>query len=134
MRSSRETRAFILLLLVTFVWAGLMPTGKVALRSVPPLTIAALRMTLGSVLLRLYLQRHGTSAVPWSPRLVGSFLFLGFVGYFVGVGCSYYGLRQTTATNAALLNAACKRQDSPFNRLRPTGRNPLGPLKHQRLD
>lgn len=106
MRSSRETRAFVLLLLVTFVWAGLMPTGKVALQSVPPLTIAAIRMTLGSVLLRLYMQRHGTSTVPWSPRLVGSFLFLGFVGYFIGVGCSYYGLRQTTATNAALLNAA----------------------------
>jgi drug/metabolite transporter (DMT)-like permease len=105
MQSSRETRAFVLLTLVTLVWAGLMPTGKVALHSVPPLTIGAIRMTLGSLLLRLYLRREA-STVSWSLPLVGSFLFLGFVGYLVGVGCSYYGLRQTTVTNASLLNAA----------------------------
>ena len=44
--------------------------------------------------------------VNWTPRLVGSFLFLGFTGYLLAVGGSYQGLRLTTATNAALLNAA----------------------------
>jgi len=105
MHSSRETRAFVLLTLVTMVWAGLMPTGKVALHSVPPMTIGAIRMTLGSLLLFLYLRREAAK-VAWSPHLVGSFLFLGFAGYLIGVGCSYYGLRQTTVTNASLLNAA----------------------------
>ncbi len=93
-------------MLVTLVWAGLFPTGKVALRSVPPLTIAAIRMIAGSALLFLYLRRDPAAQVPWSPRLVASLLFLGFTGYFIGVGCSYLGLRLTTATNAALLNAA----------------------------
>jgi drug/metabolite transporter (DMT)-like permease len=88
------------------VWAGLMPTGKVALRSVPPLTIAAIRMTLGSILLFLYLRRDGGHPKVWSLKLVGSFLFLGFAGYVLSMGCSYYGLQRTTATNAALLNAA----------------------------
>ncbi|MBI3302598.1 MAG: DMT family transporter [Deltaproteobacteria bacterium] len=106
MRSSRETRAFVLLTLVTLVWAGLLPTGKVALRSVPPLTIAAIRMTIGSLLLRIYLRRDPFGKVAWSPRLVGSVLFLGFTGYFVSTGGSYYGLRQTTVTNAALLSTA----------------------------
>ncbi|MCS6927072.1 MAG: DMT family transporter, partial [Candidatus Binatia bacterium] len=91
---------------MTFVWAGLFPTGKVALRSVPPLTIAAIRMIAGSALLFLYLRHHHATHVPWSPPLIASFFFLGFTGYFVGVGCSYLGLRLTTATNAALLNAA----------------------------
>ena len=106
MQPSRETRAFVLLTLVTIVWAGLMPTGKVALRSVPPLTIAAIRMVIGSLLLRIYLRRDPFGKVAWSPQLVGSFLFLGFTGYFVSTGGSYYGLRQTTVTNAALLGAA----------------------------
>jgi drug/metabolite transporter (DMT)-like permease len=106
MRSPRETRAFVLLTLVTLVWAGLFPTGKIALRSVPPLTIAAIRMTLGSLMLYFYLRRDTLSLVVWSPQLVGTFLFLGFTGYFLSTGGSYYGLRQTTVTNASLLNAA----------------------------
>jgi drug/metabolite transporter (DMT)-like permease len=38
--------------------------------------------------------------------LIGTFALLGLAGYVVGLGCSYYGLRLTTVTNAALLNAA----------------------------
>ena len=94
------------LTLVTFVWAGLMPTGKIALQSVPPLTIGAIRLTIGSCLLRLYMGRNPAHQVQWSPSLIASFALLGFVGYLVGLGCSYYGLRLTTVTNAALLNAA----------------------------
>ena len=106
MSTSRETRAFLLLTLVTFVWAGLMPTGKIALQGVPPLTIGAIRLTLGTILLRLYMGRSPAHRVQWNAYLVGSFLLLGATGYLVGVGCSYYGLRLTTVTNAALLNAA----------------------------
>lgn len=106
MQKSRETRAFLLLTLVTFVWAGLMPTGKIALQSVPPLTIGAIRLTLGTCLLRWYMGRNPAHQVQWNSSLVGSFLLLGAAGYLVGVGCSYYGLQFTTVTNAALLNAA----------------------------
>jgi drug/metabolite transporter (DMT)-like permease len=105
MQVSRETRAFLLLTLVTMVWAGLMPTGKIALRGVPPMTIAAIRMVIGSSLLSLYLRRD-SRPIPWSPRLVAGILALGFCGYMVSTGGSYYGLRLTTVTNAALLNAA----------------------------
>ncbi|MBI3246726.1 MAG: DMT family transporter [Deltaproteobacteria bacterium] len=105
MHISRETRAFLLLTLVTMVWAGLMPTGKIALRGVPPLTIAAIRLVIGSLLLSILLYRE-SRPVPWSPKLVGTLLVLGFVGYCGSMGCTYYGLRLTTVTNAALLNAA----------------------------
>src|SRR5260221_3539261 len=105
MQVSRETRAFLLLTLVTMVWAGLMPTGKIALRGVPPMTIAAIRMVIGSSLLSLYLRRD-SRPIPWSPRLAAGILALGFCGYMVSTGGSYYGLRLTTVTNAALLNAA----------------------------
>lgn len=103
---TRETRAFVLLILVTMIWAGLLPTGKIALRGIPPLTIAAIRMVIGSTFLFLYARRDPVNKVPWTPRLVVTFVILGFFGYFVSVGCTYYGLRQTTVTNAALLNAA----------------------------
>lgn len=106
MQSSRETRAFILLVLVTMVWAGLLPTGKIALRGVPPLTIAAIRMVIGSTFLFLYARRDPVNNVSWNPRLVAIFVVLGFVGYFGSVGCTYYGLQRTTVTNAALINAA----------------------------
>jgi len=105
MHTSRETRAFLLLTLVTMVWAGLMPTGKIALQGVPPLTIAAIRLVIGSLLLFFFLRRE-SRPIPWSPRLIGSLLLLGFVGYCGSVGATYYGLRLTTATNAALLSAA----------------------------
>jgi drug/metabolite transporter (DMT)-like permease len=70
------------------------------------LTIAAIRMVIGSLLLFFSLRRNQSGETPWSPQLIGSFLFLGFTGYFASTGGSYYGLRQTTVTNAALLNAA----------------------------
>ena len=109
MALSPQRRALLLMILTALVWAGLFPTGKVALRSIPPFTFAAIRLTIGAALLFLYLQRKNETEetpVNWTPRLVGSFLFLGFTGYLLSVGGSYQGLRLTTATNAALLNAA----------------------------
>ena len=106
MAVSPQRRALLLMILTALVWAGLFPTGKVALRSIPPFTFAAIRLTIGAALLFLYLQRKNEIPVNWTPRLVGSFLFLGFTGYLLSVGGSYQGLRLTTATNAALLNAA----------------------------
>ena len=109
MALSPQRHALLLMILTTLVWAGLFPTGKVALRSIPPFPFAAIRLTIGAALLFLYLQRQNDAQemlVNWTPRLVGSFLFLGFTGYLLAVGGSYQGLRLTTATNAALLNAA----------------------------
>ena len=104
-----ERRALLLMFLTALVWAGLFPTGKVALRTMPPFTFAAIRLIVGAVLLFVYLQRRTGSKeqpVSWTPRLIGSFCFLGFTGYILSVGGSYQGLRLTTATSAALLNAA----------------------------
>ena len=109
MAMSPQRRALVLMILTALVWAGLFPTGKVALRSIPPFPFAAIRLSIGATLLFLYLRRKNDAAempVHWTPRLVGSFLFLGFTGYLLAVGGSYQGLRLTTATNAALLNAA----------------------------
>lgn len=109
MAMSSQRRALVLMILTALVWAGLFPTGKVALRSIPPFPFAAIRLTIGAALLFLYLHRKNDAQempVNWTPRLVGSFLFLGFTGYLLSVGGSYQGLRLTTATNAALLNAA----------------------------
>ncbi len=109
MAMSPQRRALVLMILTALVWAGLFPTGKVALRSIPPFPFAAIRLSIGATLLFLYLRRKDDAQempINWTPRLVGSFLFLGFTGYLLSVGGSYQGLRLTTATNAALLNAA----------------------------
>ncbi len=109
MSLSPQRRALLLMLLTALVWAGLFPTGKVALRTIPPFTFAAIRLIVGAILLFVYLQRRTGSteeSLSWTPRLIASFCFLGFTGYMLSVGGSYQGLRLTTATSAALLNAA----------------------------
>ena len=109
MFTSKEKRAFAIMSCVTLVWAGLFPTGKIALQSIPPFTFSATRLVIGSLLLYGYMRRKHSSAtthIPWTPQLIGSFLILGFCGYLISVSGSYLGLRLTTATNAALLNAA----------------------------
>lgn len=92
---------------VTIVWSGLFPTGKIALQSIPPFTFSATRLVIGSLLLygcMRYMRTAADTRLDWNPRLVGSFLVLGFCGYLISVSGSYFGLRLTTATNAALLN------------------------------
>ena len=105
----QEKRAFAIMAGVTMVWSGLFPTGKIALQSIPPFTFSATRLVIGSLLLYVYMRFKKTEAdvsINWTPQLVGSFLILGFCGYLISVSGSYFGLRLTTATNAALLNTA----------------------------
>ncbi len=109
MAMSPHRPALLPVILTTLVWAGRFPTGKIALRGTPP----------------FYVCRHAPGhwpGVPFysisstrarrkrdrqlAPRPVGRFLLLGFTGSPLSVGGSYQGLRLTTATNAALLNAA----------------------------
>ncbi len=109
MSTSQEKRAFVLMGCVAVIWAGLFPTGKIALQSIPPFTFSATRLVIGSLLLYGYMhykRTHAATHITWTPRLIGSFLILGFCGYLISVSGSYHGLRLTTATNAALLNAA----------------------------
>ena len=109
MSTPTEKRAFAIMTCVTVVWSGLFPTGKIALQSIPPFTFSATRLVIGSLLLYSYMRFTSTDAntrINWTPRLVSSFLFLGFCGYLISVSGSYLGLRLTTATNAALLNTA----------------------------
>jgi drug/metabolite transporter (DMT)-like permease len=109
MATPTEKRAFTIMACVTMVWSGLFPTGKIALQSIPPFTFSATRLVIGSLLLYGYMRFISTDVdtrVNWNPRLVGSFLILGFCGYLISVSGSYFGLRLTTATNAALLNTA----------------------------
>ena len=78
MALSPQRRALLLMILTTLVWAGLFPTGKVALRSIPPFPFAAIRLTIGAALLFLYLQRQNDAQempVNWTPRAWSAVFF-----------------------------------------------------------
>ena len=55
MATSKEKRAFVLMGCVTLIWAGLFPTGKIALQSIPPFTFSATRLVYRlALIIRLY--------------------------------------------------------------------------------
>lgn len=103
----RRATTYLLLLLVVLVWASYPALAKVALRDMPPFTLAALRCTLASALLVLLLlrERGERNLPPLRPEL-GGLVFLGLAGITCSTAIYYLAVALTTASNAAILTAA----------------------------
>lgn len=104
-RDLREHEAYVLLLLVSFIWAGNFWAGKSALAVVGPITLTALRASLASAFLLWYVRlSHPT----WPVVAAGDvrvFVVLALTGLVGSTTLWYYGLRSTLAVNAAILGA-----------------------------
>jgi drug/metabolite transporter (DMT)-like permease len=105
-----HSRGLILLVVTNIIWGTTYVVAKVALETVPPALLAALRFTLATSLLWAILlwqarsRRHEPSpfvAVQGNDRwrLVG----LGLCGVGLGYLLAYWGVSLTTATDAALM-------------------------------
>jgi drug/metabolite transporter (DMT)-like permease len=98
--------AYLLLLLVTFIWAGNFPAGKIALGAVGPMTLIALRTVIGAILLTA-LGRNSTpnwgAALREEPR---STIILSLTGVVASGLLFYFGLKLTTASNAGIISAS----------------------------
>ncbi len=102
-----QTRAYVALTLIATLWGSYPAFAKLALAHFPPYVLVVLRCSLASAFLALLLFRRGWDefrALQWAD--VGTFAFLGFVGIFVSTGGTYLALAFTTASNAAILQAA----------------------------
>src|SRR4051812_30920620 len=88
--------------LVALILGSTLVFVKIALASVGPLTIAALRYFLAFWLLLPFVlhRRHLTY---WSSRLWLRFLFIGLSFYVIGNGALFWGLRYIPATTGSLL-------------------------------
>jgi len=108
---------YVLLVLAALFWSGNFVLGRAVRAHVPPMGLAFWRWVVAlAILLPLsWRQLAGQGEV-----LRGSWRLLVVLGV-LGVGSFntlvYLGLTQTTATNALLINAACRPSSSPSGAL-----------------
>jgi drug/metabolite transporter (DMT)-like permease len=102
-RPSKLTLAFWLLLMLT-LWSGNYVAGKIALRTLDPITLVCLRLELAAFLmLAIYFTRRERQ--PLKLRDTWPFLYLGLFGVVVNQGLFTVGLNYTTSDHSAVLIA-----------------------------
>jgi drug/metabolite transporter (DMT)-like permease len=102
-RPSKLTLAFWLLVMLV-LWSGNYVAGKIALRTLDPVTLVCLRLQLAAFLmLAIYFTRRERQ--PLKLRDVWPFLYLGFFGVVINQGLFTVGLNYTTSDHSAVLIA-----------------------------
>ena len=103
--SGRMTLPILLLLVgINLLWAGSSPAAKIAIQSVPPMTLAFTRFSIAALLMYgIALARRTDLRVARSDW--GAFWAMGVLGLALTYLLAYQGLRLTTASNIALLHA-----------------------------
>ncbi len=102
-RPSKLTLAFWLLLMLV-LWSGNYVAGKIALRTLDPITLVCLRLQLAAfIMLAIYFSRRERQ--PLRLRDAWPFLYLGFFGVVVNQGLFTVGLNYTTSDHSAVLIA-----------------------------
>lgn len=104
--SSHALTTYLLLTAVVGIWGSYPALVKIALRDMPPFTLAALRCSLASAILATLWWRgrtddaQGISRADWPDLLV-----LGLAGITMSTGSFYLAVHLTTASNAVILTA-----------------------------
>jgi drug/metabolite transporter (DMT)-like permease len=97
---------YLLLVVVVVIWSSYPTLVKVALRDMPPFTLAALRCLLASGLMAALVWREGeSSGGPLTRADVPGLLVLGIAGITLSTGTFYLAIALTTASNAIILTA-----------------------------
>jgi drug/metabolite transporter (DMT)-like permease len=94
--------AFGALVLANLLWAGSYTAGKVALDTLPPVELNAVRFTLAALLLAPVLIRYRRQ-IPRDRRTVFVLLQLTLLGFVLNKVLEYVGLALSTASDVALL-------------------------------
>lgn len=96
-----------LLFLVMLIWASYFPVVKTAVLEMPPLTYVSLRCVVASAFL-VGLTRRREAVLPPLPtrRLRLGIWFLGVTGFLISTALNNVGLKYTTGTNAAIIQAS----------------------------
>lgn len=105
MQKPREIRLRWLLLTPVLLWSTVFPLSKLLLEVVPPTTLAAMRFSVGALVLLTY----ASYVFSWREMSLSlarrwkSYLALGFIGVFLNNFLQNLGLTLTSASSAALL-------------------------------
>jgi drug/metabolite transporter (DMT)-like permease len=97
-------KAYLFLTLTTAIWGSLYVVTRIALETVPPITLLLARYIITSAAL-FALIRHGGHNMHIKREDRKYFLFIGVVGYFVSVGAQVIGTKYAGASVASLINA-----------------------------
>lgn len=98
--------AYLILLVVTFVWAGNYPAGKIALGVIGPMTLIAVRTMIGAALLTLMVRQSHPNWMKEMREDLWSTLILSVTGVAASGLLFYFGLKYTTASNAGIISAS----------------------------
>lgn len=107
MSALTQTRAYLALLLIGFLWGSYPAAAKLALRDFPPLFLVAVRCTIASAFLVLLLLRQGAATfreIP--PAGLRAFTILALTGIVGSTQLTYLALSHTTAGNVVILQVA----------------------------
>lgn len=104
---SRRVTTYLLLVIVVVIWGSYPTLVKIALRDMPPFTLAALRCTLASVILTVLLWRgSGHGEQPITRADLPALVVLGVSGITISTSIFYLAVSLTTASNAVILTAS----------------------------
>jgi drug/metabolite transporter (DMT)-like permease len=96
---------YLILSLTSLFWASNMVVGRAVSADIPPFTLAFGRWAIAALLILPFALPHARQQSPMLRRSWRSLLILGLLGIGGYNTLAYLGLRDTTATNAALLNS-----------------------------
>lgn len=98
--------AYVLLTLAAAAWAGNQVVGKYVAGKIPPVSFAAMRWTLATLIILPFAWPHLRRAWPVVRANWLLLVFLGVIGNGVLNTMQYLGLQSTSAMNALVLNSA----------------------------
>ena len=86
------------------IWGGMYVVSKVLLDIIPPFTLIACRLILGSLTLALVLAWRRPKAI--SPWRFWQIFGVGIIGYGISLGFQFVGTKLSTAANGSLVTSA----------------------------
>ncbi len=95
---------YLYLLLTTSIWGSLYVITKIALTTIPPITLLMLRYAVASIVFVSILKFTGKK-IFIEKENIGNILFIGIVGYFAGVAVQVLGVKYGGASLASLVNS-----------------------------
>lgn len=104
MPDQNNYKAYLFLILTTAIWGSLYVVTRIALETVPPVTLLFFRYVVAS--LALYaVARQGRKLVPIRPQHRKPIFLIGATAYFLSVGAQIFGTKYAGPSVAALINA-----------------------------
>lgn len=103
--SQSRLRAYIALVLMSMLYSGNLISARVLAPQVPPIALSALRGVLGLLVLVPLAWRPLKTSPKLTKRDLASMALLGFLGITLAYATFLWGMRYSSASNAAIISA-----------------------------